>query len=105
MSSRAADLTSSHCMYPIARSTGSIEGRAAGMSSFWTSAGLLILGAAISFVPTFLGDWQRQRAALATRWDVPLQSQCGELLASAQRLGDLASRSPVRPDGADLRRR
>ena len=54
------------------------------------SATLLVLGAAIGFVPTFLLERSKQRHALRTRWDVPLYELCGEFLSTTRTLGHLA---------------
>lgn len=53
---------------------------------------LLIVGAAIGFIPTFLNECAKRRHALAIRWDVPLFDLCKGLTAAARQLQYLSSR-------------
>lgn len=72
------------------------------MDSFWASAILLVLGAGIGFLPTYLTDRRRERSQLATRWDVSLHAQSAEFVASARKLRHLASRLTPAPQNGGL---
>lgn len=64
------------------------------------SVGLLVAGAAVGFVPTYLLELSKQRHALRTRWDVPLFELCKEFTGTARQLVHLAGRVDQGDDSA-----
>ncbi len=62
---------------------------------------LLLVGAAVGFLPSFLLDWYRRKHELSTRWDVPLFSLCSSFAESSRTLMHLTQRR-ARVAAADL---
>ncbi len=65
------------------------------------SAVLLLIGAAVGFVPTFLIERSKQRHALKTRWDVPLFELSKGFTGATRRLVHLALRLDRAADQED----
>ncbi|MFD4502323.1 hypothetical protein [Streptomyces sp. NPDC058457] len=57
-----------------------------------TSVLLVVVGAAVGVIPTYLMERRRERHALAVRWDAPLYDLCKECAASARQLVHLVRR-------------
>lgn len=57
-----------------------------------TSALLLLIGAAVGLVPTYLIEQKKQRHVLAVRWDLPLYELCKECAAASRQLVHLVRR-------------
>ncbi|WP_040829689.1 hypothetical protein [Nocardia jiangxiensis] len=64
------------------------------------AVGLLIAGAAIGFIPTYLLEPSKQRHALRTRWDVPLFELCKQFTGTSRQLVHLATRVDETDDNA-----
>ncbi|WP_194921437.1 hypothetical protein [Catenulispora rubra] len=64
-----------------------------GMNPSATAASvLLIVGAAVGLIPTYVMERRKERHALAVRWDAPLYDLCKECAASARQLVHLSRR-------------
>lgn len=63
-----------------------------GSTSLSGSIILLVVGAAIGFVPTFLNERAKRRHALETRWDEPLFELSKAFVSSARQLQHLSRR-------------
>lgn len=53
---------------------------------------LLVVGAGVAFVPTYLNERRKERHALEVRWDVPLYELCKEFSATSRQFLHLARR-------------
>jgi hypothetical protein len=65
---------------------------------------LLVLGAGIGLVPTYLLERSKQKHLLSTRWDMPLFELCKEFASAARELVHLAMHLDRAADQADQRR-
>lgn len=63
-----------------------------GSTSLSGSIILLVVGAAIGFVPTFLNERAKRRHALETRWDIPLFELPKDFASSVRQLQHLSRR-------------
>lgn len=57
-----------------------------------TSVLLVIVGAGVGLIPTYLMERRKERHALAVRWDAPLYDLCKDCAASARQLVHLVRR-------------
>ncbi|MGY1499814.1 hypothetical protein ACW4TU_25090 [Streptomyces sp. QTS52] len=62
------------------------------VSATATSVLLVIVGAAVSLIPTYVMERRKERHALAVRWDAPLYDLCKECAASARQFVHLVRR-------------
>ena len=60
--------------------------------SIWSSIILLLVGAAVGFVPTFLNERRKEVYQLKTRWDQPLFELSKEFAAAMRLLRHLCQR-------------
>ncbi|MEU1915603.1 hypothetical protein [Streptomyces massasporeus] len=68
-----------------------------------TSVLLVIVGAAVGLIPTYLMERRKERHALAVRWDAPLYDLCKECAASARQFVHLVRRLDRVPDQEEQR--
>lgn len=68
-----------------------------------TSLLLVIVGAAVGLIPTYVVERRKERHALAVRWDAPLYELCKECAASARQLVHLIRRFDRVADRDELR--
>ncbi|MEU9012844.1 hypothetical protein AB0D12_24400 [Streptomyces sp. NPDC048479] len=61
-------------------------------SAITTSVVLLIIGAAVGLIPTYLIERKRERHALEVRWDLPLYGLCNQCASAARQLVHLVRR-------------
>jgi hypothetical protein len=64
------------------------------LSALSSSLVLLLAGAAVGFVPTYLNERAKRKHELTTRWDGPLFQLCRELAAATRLLEHLCGQFP-----------
>jgi hypothetical protein len=62
------------------------------ISATATSAVLLVVGAAVGVIPTYVIERRKERHALAVRWDLPLYDLCRELTSVTRQFVHLVRR-------------
>ncbi|WP_405470269.1 hypothetical protein [Streptomyces canus] len=70
-----------------------------------TSVLLVVVGAGVGLIPTYLLERRKERHALAVRWDAPLYDLCKECAASARQLVHLTRRLDRAADRDEQRKK